>query len=60
MSFSHGGAAVQMFQRVIRGVQQLRGGCAAKQVPGAQVALCSSGGPGALFNDVLLLGDDRP
>ena len=28
MSFSHGGAIVQMLQRVIRGVQQLRGECA--------------------------------
>ena len=27
MSFSHGGATVQLLQRVIRGVQQLRGGC---------------------------------
>jgi hypothetical protein len=30
------------------------------QVPDAQVALCTNGGSGALFSDVLLLGGDRP
>lgn len=60
MSFSHGGAAVQLVQRVIRGVQQLRGTCATMQVPGAEVALCSGGGAGALFTDVMLLGKERP
>ena len=60
MSFSHGGAAVQLIQRVIRGVQQLRGAAATNQVPGAEVALCTGGGAGALFTDVLLLGKERP
>ena len=60
LSFSHGGGAVQMVQRVIRGVQQLRGECATMQVPSAEVAMCSGGGSGALFNDVMLLGKERP
>ena len=60
MSFSHGGATVQMLQRVIRGVQQLRGGCPTMQVGAAEVALCSGGGAGALFTDVLLLGRTQP
>jgi len=60
MSFSHGGATVQLLQRVIRGVQQLRGGCPTMQVEGAEVALCSGGGAGALFTDVLLLGKEQP
>jgi acetyl-CoA acetyltransferase len=60
MSFSHGGATVQLLQRVIRGVQQLRGRCPTMQVEGAEVALCSGGGAGALFNDVLLLGREQP
>jgi acetyl-CoA acetyltransferase len=60
MSFSHGGATVQLLQRVIRGVQQLRGGCPTMQVEGAEVALCSGGGAGALFTDVLLLGREQP
>lgn len=60
MSFSHGGAAVQLVQRVIRGVQQLRGSCRTMQVPDAEVALCTGGGSGALFTDVMLLGKERP
>jgi acetyl-CoA acetyltransferase len=60
MSFSHPGINAQMLQRVIRGVQQLRGECATVQVDGAGVALCSNGGSGALFTDVLLLGKERP
>jgi acetyl-CoA acetyltransferase len=60
MSFSHGGATVQLLQRVIRGVQQLRGGCPTMQVDGAEVALCSGGGAGAMFTDVLLLGREQP
>ncbi len=60
MSFSHGGASVQLLQRVIRAVEQLRGTCVTMQVPGAEVALCSNGGAGALFTDVLLLGTERP
>jgi acetyl-CoA acetyltransferase len=60
MSFAHPGNSTQMLQRVIRGVQQVRGSCVSAQVPGAAVALCSNGGSGALFNDVLLVGSDRP
>ena len=60
MSFSHPGINAQQLQRVIRGVQQLRGDCATVQVPGAEVALCSNGGSGALFTDVLLLGKGWP
>jgi acetyl-CoA acetyltransferase len=60
MSFSHAGIAAQQLQRVIRGVLQLRGTCATAQVPGAEVALCSNGGSGALFTDVLLLGAGQP
>jgi hypothetical protein len=30
------------------------------QVEDAAVALCSNGGSGALFTDVLLLGKERP
>ncbi len=56
MSFSHAGANVQMLQRVIRGVQQVRGECVSSQVPDARVALCSSAGAGALFHMVALLG----
>jgi acetyl-CoA acetyltransferase len=60
MSFSHPGINAQQLQRVIRAVQQLRGSCATNQVAGAEVALCSNGGSGALFCDVLLLGSERP
>lgn len=60
MSFSHAGIAAQQLQRVIRGVQQLRGTCATCQVDGAEVALCTNGGSGALFTDVLVLGSERP
>ncbi|MEY2450457.1 MAG: hypothetical protein QOD92_31 [Acidimicrobiaceae bacterium] len=60
MSFSHAGLNAQMLQRVIRGVQQVRGTCATSQVTGAEVALCSNGGSGALFTDVMLLGSSRP
>jgi acetyl-CoA acetyltransferase len=60
MSFSHGGGTVQLLQRVVRAVQQLQGNCATNQVPGAEVALASNGGAGAFFNDVIILGSDRP
>jgi len=60
MSFSHGGASVQLLQRVVRGVQQVRGECVSMQVPDAAVAMCTGGGAGALFTDVLLLGAERP
>jgi acetyl-CoA acetyltransferase len=55
MSYSHAGRA-QMLQRVARGVHQLQGSCASNQVHGAEVALCTNGGAGALFTDVMLLG----
>ncbi len=60
MSYSHAGLSAQMVQRVIRSVQQLRGTCPTSQVPGAEVAMCSNGGSGALFTDVMLLGSARP
>jgi acetyl-CoA acetyltransferase len=56
LSFSHAGGSVQMLQRVVRGVEQLQGRCGELQVEGAEVALCSNGGAGAMFNHVLLLG----
>jgi acetyl-CoA acetyltransferase len=58
MSFSHAGANPQMLQRVIRGAQQIRGDATSLQLPDAHVALCSGGGAGALFNTVVLLGDE--
>jgi acetyl-CoA acetyltransferase len=60
MSFSHPGINAQQLQRVIRAALQLRGTCATNQVAGAEVALCSNGGSGALFCDVMLLGRERP
>jgi acetyl-CoA acetyltransferase len=60
MSFSHPGINAQQLQRVIRAALQLRGTCATNQVAQAEVALCSNGGAGALFCDVLLLGRERP
>ncbi len=60
MSFSHPGVNAQQLQRVIRGVEQLRGGCPTGQVERAEVALCSNGGSGALYTDVILLGSERP
>jgi acetyl-CoA acetyltransferase len=60
MSFSHGGGDVQKMQRVVRAVQQLRGECESRQVDDASNALCSAGGSGALYNDVILLSSGRP
>jgi acetyl-CoA acetyltransferase len=60
MSFSHPGINAQQLQRVIRAVEQLRGACPTHQVRGAEVALCSNGGSGALFTDVVVLGSTRP
>jgi acetyl-CoA acetyltransferase len=56
MSFSHGGRGVQQLQRVVRAVEQLGGTSAGHQVAGAAVALCSNGGAGALYSEVMLLG----
>ncbi len=60
MSYSHPGINAQQLQRVIRASEQLRGSCRTNQVDRAEVALCSNGGAGALFCDVLLLGRTRP
>ncbi len=60
MSFSHAGIIAQQIQRVMRGAEQLRGTCESMQVPGAETALCTNGGAGALFNDLMLLGAHRP
>jgi acetyl-CoA acetyltransferase len=59
LSFSHAGLA-QLLQKPIAAVQQLRGELPSSlTVPGARVALASNGGAGALFCDVLLLGEER-
>lgn len=58
MSFSHPGSDTQYLQRVIRGVQQLRGECGTLQVPNAQLAMCSNAGAGALYYLATLLGTD--
>ena len=59
MSFSHPGTA-QLLQKVISGAQQLRGAAGGRQVDGAEVAMCTNGGAGALFTDVVLLGLEAP
>ena len=56
MSFSHAGSFPQQLQRVIRAVEQLRGDGGVNQVEGAEVALCSNGGSGALYTQVMILG----
>jgi acetyl-CoA acetyltransferase len=60
LSYSHAGSLPQHLQRVIRGVLQLQGRCETRQVEGAEVALCSNGGAGALFTTVAVLGRERP
>jgi len=60
MSFGHAGHTAQLLQRAIRAVEQVRGSCETMQVAGAEVAICSNGGAGALFTDVLLVGSERP
>lgn len=55
MSFSHAGRP-QLLQRVARGVHQLQGKARTNQVPDAEVAICSNGGSGALYSDVIILG----
>ncbi len=45
---------------MVRAVEQLRGTCVSGQVTAAEVALCSNGGSGALFTDVVVLGKERP
>jgi acetyl-CoA acetyltransferase len=56
LSFSHPGSTVQLLQRMIRGVQQVRGECGELQVPGADVALCAATSSGGMFGGVALLG----
>lgn len=59
LSFSHAGT-VQMLQKVIAAAEQLMGKLPeALTVPGANVALASNGGSGALFCDVMLLGREQ-
>jgi acetyl-CoA acetyltransferase len=53
MSFSHPGNA-QMLQRAVRAVHQLQRRCVSSQVPNADIALCSNGGSGARFMDVMI------
>ena len=60
MAFSHTGPIVQMMQRVARGALQLRGECKTQQVENAKIALCTNGGAGALFTDVIVLGAEQP
>ena len=60
MSFSHGGSAVQLLQKVIEGTKQLRGEGGNRQVPDAEIAMCTNGGAGAMFTHVALLGKERP
>lgn len=60
MSFSHAGNIPQHLQRIIRAVQQVQGRCPTRQVPGANIALCSNGGAGALFTSVAVIGGEQP
>jgi acetyl-CoA acetyltransferase len=58
LSFSHAGIA-QLIQKVIGAVQQLRGEQPAElTVADAATAICSNGGAGALFTDVLIVGKE--
>lgn len=59
MSFSHAGSFPQQLQRVIRAAEQVRGSCRANQVEGAEVAICSNGGSGALYTQVLIVSSSR-
>lgn len=55
LSYSHA-SYPQLLQRVGRGVHQLQGVCPTNQISGAEVVMCSNGGSGAMFTDVILLG----
>lgn len=59
LSFSHC-VWGQQLQRIVRGVHQIQGSCASNQVDSVEVALCSVGGAGALYTDVILLGSSAP
>ena len=56
LSYSHPGGVAQTLQRVARGVHQVQGVCPTNQVEGAEVAMCTTGGAGALFTEVMLVG----
>ena len=60
MAFSHCGG-LQMLQKGISGAQQLWGLYPDElTVPDAKTVMVSGGGAGALFNDVMLIGKERP
>jgi acetyl-CoA acetyltransferase len=59
LSYNHA-FTVQLLQRFGRAVQQLQGVCATNQVEGAEVAIASNSGAGALHCGVMVLGTDRP
>jgi hypothetical protein len=59
MSYNHSHTA-QTLQRVGRAALQIQGLCATNQVPGAEVALASNMGAGAMSTHVILLGKERP
>ena len=59
MSYSHAGSFPQQLQRVIRATEQVRGSCRANQVENADVAICSNGGSGALYTQVLIVSSSR-
>jgi acetyl-CoA acetyltransferase len=56
MAFGHSGGGTNGLQRVIRAVMQVRGDCASRQIPGAEVALASNAGSAALMASVVLIG----
>jgi acetyl-CoA acetyltransferase len=59
LAFSHPGSPQQL-QRVARAMHQIQGVCASNQIPNVDVALCSNGGSGALYTDVMVLGKEMP
>jgi acetyl-CoA acetyltransferase len=59
MSYNHSYTA-QTLQRVGRAALQIQGACPTGQVVGAEVALASNMGAGALSTHVILLGRERP
>src|SRR5690606_1211148 len=57
MSFSHPGNA-QLLHRVMRAARQLQGRCETNQVQGAEIALATNGGAGAMWMEHMLLGTE--